>query len=151
MPSEIKLPLFYEQITELLPHRYPFLMVDRVIEFTPGSGIVGYKNISNNEPFFQGHFPNRPIMPGVLMTEALAQLGGIYARLMFPERTKDKLFVFTEMENVRFRRQIIPGDRLMLHLEKCVTKLGHWKMSALARVNGETAVEAQIRAAEVSR
>ena len=96
---------------KLLPHRYPFLLVDRITELDPGKRIVGLKNVTINEPFFQGHFPNMPVMPGVLIIECMAQVGGVLVFREFPERGK-KLIYFTGIENARFRRPVVPGDQL---------------------------------------
>ena len=102
-----------QRILRLLPHRYPFLLVDRVVECVAGSHIRAYKNVTFNEPFFQGHFPGAPIMPGVLILEALAQTGGLLA-VSGMDSLDDKLFLFTGLDGVKFRRQVVPGDRLDL-------------------------------------
>ncbi|PIK96533.1 3-hydroxyacyl-ACP dehydratase, partial [Synechococcus sp. 60AY4M2] len=101
-----------DQILEILPHRYPFLLVDRVVEYQPGQRAVGLKNVTFNEPFFQGHFPNRPIMPGVLIVEAMAQLGGIVLTKL-PD-VAGRLALFAGIDGVRFRRPVLPGDQLLL-------------------------------------
>ena len=147
--SEVKLPLAVTDIHQLLPHRYPFLLLDRVIEYVPDQTIVGLKNVTANEPFFQGHFPNRPVMPGVLILEALAQLGALYAKLRYPDRVKEKLMVFSGADKVRFRRQVLPGDVLRLELSNCVRKMVHWRMEAKATVDGDVAAEGIVMAAEV--
>ncbi|MEC4802690.1 MAG: 3-hydroxyacyl-ACP dehydratase FabZ [Jaaginema sp. PMC 1079.18] len=103
------------KIRELMPHRYPFALVDRIIEYVPAKKAVGLKNVSVNEPHFQGHFPNRPIMPGVLIVEAMAQVGGIVMTQM--PGMENGLFVFAGMEKVRFRRPVVPGDQLILTVE----------------------------------
>src|SRR5690554_8011947 len=103
------------EIIKRIPHRYPFLLVDRVTELIPGECAKGFKNVTINEPFFQGHFPGHPVMPGVLILEALAQLGA--AVVLGSKEYKDKLALFTGIDNVRFRRQVIPGDRLDLQVE----------------------------------
>lgn len=139
------------EILNLLPHRYPFLLVDRVTECVPGSHIHAYKNITINEPFFQGHFPGIPIMPGVLILEALAQTGGLLALAELQENTKDKLFLFTGLDKVKFRKQVIPGDRLLLHCFDMRVKLNLCKMSARAYVEDNLACEAEITAALGSR
>ena len=110
-----------QRILQLLPHRYPFLLVDRVVECVSGSHIKAYKNVTFNEPFFQGHFPGAPIMPGVLILEALAQTGGLLA-VSGMESLDDKLFLFTGLDGVKFRRQVVPGDRL--DLECCNLRMG---------------------------
>ncbi len=139
-------------ILKLLPHRYPFLLVDRVVSCTPGASIHAYKCVSVNEPFFQGHFPEFPVMPGVLIMEALAQAGGIMVvSSLNNEPMDDKLFLFTGMENVRFRRPVLPGDRLDLHCELLRRKLRLWKISGRAMVNGILAAEGELTAAISSK
>lgn len=145
----MNLPLGPEEIQKILPHRYPFLLVDRVIEYKPGEMIVGLKNVSANEWYFQGHFPDRPIMPGVLILEALAQLGAIYAAVVPNGKPEDKLIVFLGAESVRFKRPVYPGDVLRLELSQGVRKMGVWKMKAQAFVDGKLTVDAAIQAAEV--
>lgn len=135
------------KILSLLPHRYPFLLVDRVVELVPGSNIRAYKNVTMNEPFFQGHFPGVPIMPGVLILEALAQAGGILAASGLEGNLTDKLFLFTGLDHVKFRRQVIPGDRLDLECGNMRLKLNLCKLEARALVDGKLACEAQITAA----
>ncbi len=142
-----------QQILSLLPHRYPFLLVDRVVECVPGSHIKAYKNVTFNEPFFQGHFPSRPIMPGVLILEALAQAGALLG-LSDPTQsnkaqddTQERLFLFTGLEKVKFRKQVVPGDRLELHCSDLHWKLGLCKMEARAYVDGALAAQAVIKAA----
>ena len=135
------------QILQLLPHRYPFLLVDRVIECVPGSHIVAYKNVTLNEPFFQGHFPNVPVMPGVLILEALAQAGGLLAISGIEGKLDGKLFLFTGLDKVKFRKQVIPGDRLDLKCENLRMKLNLCKLDAVASVDGKIAAEAHITAA----
>lgn len=135
-----------QRILSLLPHRYPFLLVDRVVECVPGSHIRAYKNVSVNEPFFQGHFPGVPIMPGVLILEALAQTGGLLAAAGMGD-LGNKLFLFTGLDGVKFRRQVVPGDRLDLECGNMHMKLKLCKMEARAYVDGKLAAEAQITAA----
>lgn len=129
-------------IQKIIPHRYPFLLVDCVEEIEPGVRAVGYKNVTMNEPFFQGHFPQQPVMPGVLIIEALAQVGAI-AVLSLPEN-KGKLAFFGGIKNAKFRKQVIPGDRLRLETEiiKCKGPMGIGK--AVATVDGKLAAEAEI-------
>ena len=137
-----------QRIMRLLPHRYPFLLVDRVVECVPRSHIIAWKNVSVNEPFFQGHFPDVPIMPGVLILEALAQTGGLLALSDMDDGELDKrLFLFTGLDGVKFRRQVVPGDRLEMRCDNMRMKLGLCKMSARAFVEGTLACEAQITAA----
>ena len=135
-----------QRILSILPHRYPFLLVDRVVECVPGSHIKAYKNVSVNEPFFQGRFPGVPIMPGVLILEALAQTGGLLAAAGMGDLA-DKLFLFTGLDGVKFRRQVVPGDRLDLECSNMRMKLKLCKMEARAFVDGKLAAEARITAA----
>ena len=136
-----------EKILSLLPHRYPFLLVDRVVECEPGSYIKAYKNVTFNEPFFQGHFPGAPIMPGVLILEALAQTGGLLAAQGLAGGLENKLFLFTGLDKVKFRRQVVPGDRLDLECSNMRMKLKLCKLDAKAFVDGKLACEAEITAA----
>lgn len=135
------------QILDVLPHRYPFLLVDRVVELEPGQSIRAYKNVTINEPFFQGHFPGAPVMPGVLILEALAQTGGLLAAASIKENFENKLFLFTGLDNVKFRKQVIPGDRLDLECFNMRMKLKLCKLDARAYVDGKLACEAAITAA----
>ena len=126
-----------QAIQELLPHRYPFLLVDRIIELVPRVRIVGIKQVSINEPFFQGHFPGAPVMPGVLVVEALAQVGAVLA-LREIENRDEKLVMFTGIKEARFRRPVVPGDTLML--EVTALRIG----SRVQRMRGEAKVEEQL-------
>ena len=130
------------QIQEIIPHRYPFLLVDKIVEMTVGERAVGIKNVTINEPFFQGHFPGNPIMPGVLMVEALAQVGAV--AILSMEEYKGKLAVFTGIENVRFKRQVVPGDTLKLEVEIISLRRNIGKGKAIATVGGEIAVKGEI-------
>ncbi len=136
-----------DKIKSILPHRYPFLLVDRVTEFVSGEYIKGYKNVSVNEPFFQGHFPDEPIMPGVLILEAMAQLGILFAVGTAEEELRDQLMVFAGMDNVKFRRQVVPGDRLEMHLVHVKRKRQIWKMEGTAYIDGNVAAQALLTAA----
>lgn len=145
----VKLPLGHEQIKRLIPHRYPFLLVDQVTEIAGESLIRGYKNISSNEPFFQGHFPDRAIMPGVLIVEALAQLGAILGFIASGNRYEDGfLFLLAGVDHARFKRAVIPGDRLDLEVKILGGKRGIYKMACLASVGSELACQAEILCAE---
>ncbi|MDR2504365.1 MAG: 3-hydroxyacyl-ACP dehydratase FabZ [Deltaproteobacteria bacterium] len=140
------------RIMELLPHRYPFLLVDRVVELEPGKSVRAYKNVTFNEPFFQGHFPGLPVMPGVLILEALAQAGGIMTiSSMSGEERVGKVFLFSGVDNARFRRPVYPGDQLYLHCTLTRFKLRIWKMGAKAYVEGQLAAEAELSAAMLNK
>lgn len=128
-----------------LPHRYPFLFVDQIVELEPGTRIVGVKNVSVNEPYFQGHFPGRPVMPGVLILEALAQTGGILA-LYGEEEKHGKLVYFTGIEHARFRAPVLPGDRLELIVEIRKHRRGFWWFSCTAQVGERICAEADLSA-----
>lgn len=130
-----------KQIQEIIPHRYPFLLVDKVTELTEEKA-VGIKNVTANEPFFQGHFPSNPIMPGVLIVEALAQVGAVLALSM--EENKGKLAVFTGMNNFKFRRQVKPGDTLVLEAQLGSFRHGMGKATVKATVDGEMAASGEI-------
>lgn len=130
-------------IRNIIPHRYPFLLVDKILELEPGKRAVGIKNVTANEPFFQGHFPGNPIMPGVLIVEALAQLAGCMA-VYGMEENKGKLGLFTGIDGLRFRRQVIPGDTLRLEAEVLLAKRGLVKAKVQASVDGQTAAEGEI-------
>jgi len=132
------------EIIHLLPHRYPFLLVDRLIEFEPAKKAVGIKNVTCNEPFFTGHFPDKPIMPGVLIIEAMAQTGGVLAFKSFPEM-KGSVF-FIGIDNARFRKPVIPGDQLKLVVEVVKHKREIWVFDGKALVDDELVAEARIMA-----
>ncbi|EOD00727.1 3-hydroxyacyl-ACP dehydratase FabZ [Caldisalinibacter kiritimatiensis] len=125
------------EIQELIPHRYPFLLVDKIIELEPGKKAIGIKNVTINEPFFQGHFPGNPLMPGVLIVEAMAQVGAV--AVMTLEENKDKLAVFTGIDKVRFKKQVRPGDTLRMEVELITMKRGIGKAQAVAYVGDEIA------------
>lgn len=137
------------QIKSILPHRYPFLLVDRVTEVVPGFSAKGYKNLSANEQFFEGHFPNKPIMPGVLMVEALAQLACI-SILVKPE-FKGKLGVFTGIDGFKFKTMVIPGDRLDMEVELLKMRGPIGRLKAVARVGDKLACEGEISFAMVDQ
>lgn len=134
------------EILKLLPHRYPFVMVDRILEVELGSHIVGLKNVTINEPFFQGHFPSRPVMPGVLILEGMAQVGGIMAYYDHMEAIGKKLLFFAGIDKARFRRPVVPGDQLIFTLEMLKEKRGVKFMGAKAEVDGKVVAEAQLMA-----
>jgi len=133
-----------QEIMELLPHRYPFLLVDRIVEFEPEKRIVGIKNVTINEPFFQGHFPGHPVMPGVLIIEAVAQVGGILA--LKAMGGSKRIAYFAAIDNVKFRRPVVPGDQLRLEVTVQAHKGPVWKMHGDALVNGALAAKADVTA-----
>jgi len=130
------------QIREIIPHRYPFLLVDRIEEMESGKRAVGVKNVSGNEPFFQGHFPDYPVMPGVLIVEALAQVGAV--ALLSVEENKGKIALFAGIDGVRFKRQVVPGDVLRLEVEITRLKGPVGKGTARATVDGQLAAEGEL-------
>lgn len=136
-----------KSIMQHLPHRYPFLLVDRVVEFVKDTRIVALKNVTINEPFFQGHFPDTPIMPGVLIVEALGQAGGVLVIQSLPQENQGKLIYFMGFDKVRFRKPVVPGDQLMLELEMLKQRSKVVKMVGIAKVDGKTVAEAQLMAA----
>lgn len=137
-------------IMNSIPHRYPFLLVDRVVEMEPGRRIVAIKNVTINEPFFPGHFPGAPVMPGVLIIEALAQAGAVLLLHDMPDREK-RLVFFTGIDEARFRRTVVPGDQLRLTMEVLKLRSRTCKMRGKAEVDGQLAAEAEILSAMVDR
>jgi 3-hydroxyacyl-[acyl-carrier-protein] dehydratase len=136
-----------EEIRRILPHRYPFLLVDRVLSLEKGKRIVGIKNVSINEPFFLGHFPGRPIMPGVLIVEAMAQLGGILALVSTPENLGNPAIFLLGLDKVRFRLPVTPGDQLRLEVEAVRGGKKFWKMQGKAFVDQNLVAEGELMAA----
>jgi 3-hydroxyacyl-[acyl-carrier-protein] dehydratase len=132
-------------IMKLLPHRYPFLLVDRIAEFETGKGIVGIKNVTINEPFFQGHFPDHPIMPGVLILEAMAQVGGVYA-ILAKEVGENQVPYFVGIDKAKFRKPVLPGDVLRLDLELLKVKRGIYQFNGKATVDGKVVAQAELKA-----
>ncbi len=135
------------QIQEYLPHRYPFLLVDKVIECEPGVRLLGVKNVSFNEPYFQGHFPHAPILPGVLIMEALAQATGLLASLSDEALGKGVTYYLVGIDEARFKRQVVPGDQLLLEVKYIKHKRNIWSFACRAEVDGELAASAQIMCA----
>jgi 3-hydroxyacyl-[acyl-carrier-protein] dehydratase len=137
------------EVMKYLPHRYPFLLIDRVIECNPGESLVALKNVTINEPFFPGHFPHRPVMPGVLIMEALAQATGILSFKTSNTRpSDDSLYYFVGIDKARFKQPVEPGDQLMLHVKVLKSKGGIWKFDTEARVDGKVVASAELMCAE---
>jgi 3-hydroxyacyl-[acyl-carrier-protein] dehydratase len=139
------------EVTAILPHRYPFLLVDRVVEIDVGRRIVALKNVTANEPFFSGHFPGRPLMPGVLLCEAVVQAGGILAHVTAPDALRPgKIAMLTALDRARFRQKVTPGDQLRLEVEAVRRRGPFWKMRGAASVAGKIVAELEFTLAEQS-
>lgn len=149
MSRNLQLPLDVPAIQRLLPHRYPFLLLDRIVEFEAHKRVLAYKNVSGNEPFFNGHFPGNPVMPGVLVLEAMAQAGGVLTQLSNEEGTDGKLFYLVKIDGAKFTRMVVPGDRLDLevNLKRMIRNMAMY--TCTARVDGEQAACAEILCAEI--
>jgi 3-hydroxyacyl-[acyl-carrier-protein] dehydratase len=138
-----------DEIRKYLPHRYPFLLVDRVVEISLGESIVAYKNLSINEPFFDGHFPDKPVFPGVLLLEAMAQAAGILGFKTMDKTPADgSIYYFVGADNLRFKRPCVPGDRVMLRASIVSDRRGIWKFDVSSDVDGELAASATILCAD---
>ncbi|MEB3288690.1 MAG: 3-hydroxyacyl-ACP dehydratase FabZ [Leptolyngbya sp.] len=138
-----------EEIQALLPHRYPFALVDRILDYVPGKRAVGLKNVTFNEPHFQGHFPGRPLMPGVLIVEAMAQVGGV---VLSQIEGVEGLCVFAGIDKVRFRRPVVPGDQLIMTVELlAIKRMRFGKMAGRAEVNGQLVCEGELMFSVVDR
>ncbi len=135
------------RIMDTLPHRYPFLLIDKITALNPGKSITALKNVTINEPFFQGHFPGRPIMPGVLIIEAMAQAGGVLGHVTLGDIEPKPLFVLASIEKARFRRTVLPGDQLIIQVDVANVKRGIWFYKCTASVDGKLAVSADITCA----
>ena len=134
------------RIMEMIPHRYPFLLVDRIVEFVHGERAVGLKNVTMNEPHFQGHFPGKPVMPGVLIVEAMAQTAGIMVVNTLGKESEGKLVYFMSIEDARFRKPVVPGDALYIHVSKTQNRRNVWKFRGEAMVEGQLVAEATFSA-----
>lgn len=140
-----------QRIMQMIPHRYPFLMIDRVIEAVPNVGAIGIKNVSIGEPFFQGHFPTQPVMPGVLIIEAMAQTAAVLVVHTLGAESEGKLVYFMSVDNARFRKPVVPGDQLFIHVKKERNRGNVWKFTAEAKVNGSLCAEATYAAMILDR
>jgi len=149
-PTGITAPLDITEIRKILPHRYPFLLIDRVIEVERMKRIVAIKNVTANEPFFNGHFPDNPVMPGVLLVEAMAQAGGTLLLTEIPERDK-MLMLFTSIERAKFRRPVVPGDQVRIEVNVIVWRYTATKMACKALVDGKVAAEAVVSCQVIPR
>jgi 3-hydroxyacyl-[acyl-carrier-protein] dehydratase len=139
------------EIQKILPHRYPFLLIDRVVECTPNQKLVGYKNVTHNEEFFQGHFPGHPVMPGVLIVEALAQAAGLLAYKSDNRPLADRVVYLMALDGVKFRKPVVPGDKLVLEVTLLKQKGAIWKFKGVALVDGNKVSEAELLATIVDR
>ncbi len=135
-----------QEIMKLLPHRYPFIMIDRILELTPGEKVVALKNVTINEPFFQGHFPENPIMPGVLIIEAMGQAGAVLAAKSLEREPQGILIYFMGMDKVKFRKPVIPGDQIVFEMKFLKQRAKVFKMSGTARVDEKVVAEAELMA-----
>ncbi len=144
-------PIPVTKILEMIPHRYPILLVDRIVDLKKGESVVGLKNVTMNEPHFTGHFPDVPILPGVLIIEALAQAAGVLAVNSMGENAKDKLVYFMAIDDARFRKPVTPGDSLYLHIEVIRTRGAVWKFKGTAKVDDKVVSEATFSAMIVDK
>ncbi len=135
-----------QEIIKLLPHRYPFIMIDRILELTPGEKVIALKNVTINEPFFQGHFPENPIMPGVLIIEAMGQAGAVLAAKSLERESHDSLIYFMGMDKVKFRKPVIPGDQLIFEMKFLKQRRNVFRMSGTAYVDKKVVAQAELMA-----
>jgi 3-hydroxyacyl-[acyl-carrier-protein] dehydratase len=136
-----------QEIMALLPHRYPFLMIDRVLDFTPGESLTAIKNVTINEPIFTGHFPNMPIFPGVLILEALAQATGILGFKTVTERSENELYLFAAIDEARFKKPVVPGDQMVMEVKFLKERRNLWKFYGEAKVDGQVVCSAELMCA----
>jgi beta-hydroxyacyl-ACP dehydratase FabZ len=144
--SVMETPLDIQHIMQYLPHRYPFILVDRILEIEPAKRVVGLKNVTMNEPFFQGHFPGTPIMPGVLIIEAMAQTSGVLAISSLEKGKEGALMYFMGLDQVKFRKMVVPGDQLIMELSVLKQRAKIMKLAGVAKVDGRVVAEAQLMA-----
>jgi len=150
--TTLKLPLGVEEISAMMPHRYPFLLLDRVIAFERGKRVTAIKNVTTNEPFFQGHFPGHPVMPGVLIIESMAQAAGVLIKMSVPhDPAQAMVFYLVKVDNARFNRVVVPGDQLRLEIEHKRTMRNMSQFWGRAFVEDKVAAEAEMLCAEVPR
>lgn len=143
---EPTMPMDVNAIMKILPHRFPFLLVDRIVELEHGKRCVGIKNVSINEPFFPGHFPGHPVMPGVLIVEAMAQVAGIMAYLASDDETRKKVSYFMAIDSAKFRKPVMPGDQLRIEITTTMNRRGIWGVDGKAFVDGKLVTEASLKA-----
>ena len=148
MTNEIKMPININEIMKQIPHRYPFLLIDRIISIDSENKMYALKNVTINEPFFVGHFPEMPVMPGVLIIEALAQAAGVLSVLIHGARKSNELYFFASIDKAKFKRQVIPGDQLIFEVSIIKSIRGMTKFQAYAKVDGEIAAEAELMIAK---
>jgi len=141
-PAETGQTIDIQRITEMIPHRYPFLLIDRLVDVVPGERAIGIKNVTANEPFFQGHFPGRPVMPGVLIVEAMAQTAAVIVVAALGSGAEGKLVYFMSIDNARFRKPVGPGDQLRIHCRKERQRGNVWKFSGEAKVDDVVVADA---------
>jgi 3-hydroxyacyl-[acyl-carrier-protein] dehydratase len=150
-PADTIGPLDIVEIMKMLPHRYPMILVDRVVDIRPRESCTGIKNVTINEPYFQGHFPSAPVMPGVMVIEAMAQTAAILVVLALGDTARGKLVYFMTIDNARFRRPVTPGDQLRIHVTRIHNRHNVWKFSGEAKVDGVTVADATFAAMIMDR
>ena len=142
----MEIPMDIEEIMNHIPHRYPFILIDRILELVPNKRVVGLKNVSINEPFFQGHFPGKPIMPDVLILEAMAQASGVLAIASLEKGKEGALMYFMGLDQVKFQKMVVPGDQLVMELKVLKQRAKIMKLAGVAKVDGQIVAEAQLMA-----